>query len=86
VHQLSVGLRQHRRHPLALDGEGGAQALAGQLARQPVVERGLVFHAVGRRPLHASVDAREVHGPHDAPILQGVAVAVLEVGLGQIAL
>ena len=60
VHQLRVGLREHRRHPLALDGEGGAQPLAGQLARQPVVERGLVLHAVRRRPLHPAVDAREI--------------------------
>ena len=85
VHQLRVGLRQHRRHPLPLDGEGGAQSLAGELARQPVVERGLVFDAVRRRPLHAPVDAREVHRAHHAPVLQGVAVAVFEVGLRQIA-
>ena len=85
VHQLRVGLRQHGRQPLALDGEGGAQALAGEVARQSVVERGLVFDAVRRRPLHAPVDAREIHRAHHAPILQGVAVAVFEVGLREIA-
>ena len=85
VHQLGVGLREHRRHPLPRDVERRAQPLAGELARQPIVERRLVFTAVGRRPLHAPVDAREVDGPHDVPILQCVAVAVLEVGLGQLA-
>ena len=85
VHQLRVGLREHGGHPVAGDVEGRAQPLAGQLARQTIVEGRLVRDAVGRGPLHPPVDARKIDRPHDLAVLQRVAVSVLEVGLGQLA-
>ena len=85
VGQLGVGLRQHRGQPLALDVQGGAQPLVGQLAGQPVVEGGAVVVAVGRGPLHHALDAREIHRTHHARLAQGLAVAVLVVGVGQVA-
>ena len=47
-----------------------------------VVEGGRVLRAVGADPLHVAVDAGEVDGPHDAAVVQGLAVAVLVVGVG----
>ena len=38
--------------------------------------------AVGADPLHVAVDAGEVDGAHDAAVAQGLAVAVLVVGVG----
>ncbi len=43
VQELRVRLREHRRQPFARDVERRAQALVGELARQPIVEGGLVF-------------------------------------------
>ena len=51
-----------------------------------VVERRRVERAVGRGPLHVAVDAGEVDGPHDPPVGQRLAVAVLVVGRGLVEL
>ena len=67
VHQLGVGLRQHRRQPFALDVQGGAQPLVGQLAGQ----RGRRRWRCRSSPSGAvhsitPVDAREIHRTHHA--------------------
>ena len=51
-------------------------------AVEGVVEGGGVLLAVGADPLHVPVDAGEVDGPHDAAVVQRLAVAVLVVGVG----
>ena len=60
----------------------GPQPLVGQRERERVVEGRLVHVAVRGAPLHLAAHAREVDGPHDAPVAQRVPVAVLVVGHG----
>ena len=81
VHHLTVRLEEHGGQPLALDVERRAQALARAGAPDRVVEARRLRRAVGRRPLHVPVDSREVDGPHDTPVAQRLAVAVLVVGV-----
>ena len=85
VAQLRVGLLDHRRQPVALGVERGAQPLVRQLARQRIVERRRVFQPARRRPFHVTLDAREIDRAHDRAIFQSLAVTVFVVGLGQIA-
>ena len=56
--------------------------VAGEL----VVERGPQHVARRRAPLHLSVDAWEVDGPHDTAVAERVGVAVHEVGVGEVTL
>ena len=77
-----VGAAQHRRQPLAVERQGGAQALRRAGGVEGVVEAGRHLLAVGRDPLHLAADPREVHRAHDPSVAQGVAVAVRVVGPG----
>jgi hypothetical protein len=86
LHEPLVGLGQHGGQPPALERQRGAQPLGGPGGVEGVVEAGRVDGPVGRGPLHVPVDPGEVHGPHHPPVGQGVAVAVLEVGGGDVAL
>ena len=82
VGQPLVGAAQHRRQPLAVERQGGAQALRRAGGVEGVVEAGGDLLAVGRDPLHVAADPREVHRAHDPAVAQGVAVAVRVVGPG----
>ena len=79
-------LPQHRRQPLAVDGECRPQPLVGERARQRVVEGRLVAGAVRRGPLHLAAGPREVDRTHHASVAERVAVAVLVVGDGLVLL
>ena len=68
--------------PLTRQREGGAQALPRAGVVEGVVEGVGVLGAVGSDPLHVAVDPGEVDGPDDPAVVQGVAVAVLVVGVG----
>ncbi len=77
--QPGVGLRHDGRQPLAVEAEGGAQALGDPGRVERVGERRRLDRTVWRGPLHQSVDPGEVDGPHHPAVAQRLAVAVLVV-------
>ena len=87
AHLLQAAVRgaEHLGQPIALERERGPEPLAGAGRVEAVVEGRRVHGAVGRRPLHVAVRRREEDRPHDAPVGERVAVAVLEVGDGAVA-